>query len=145
MGCDPADFWAWSCRRDGGVGAGPVEFTEVVAELAAACGSTAMIYLMHVSAAVAVSAAPPAGMPDCWRPWPPEGRSGRWRSARRGLASHFWAPVSAASVEGDDVAIKADKSFATSAGFADVYVASTGVTRRSRRRCVRGPRGHAGP
>ena len=36
----------------GGLGAGPVEFTEVVGEIAAVCGSTAMIYLMHVSAAV---------------------------------------------------------------------------------------------
>ena len=31
----------------------------MIGELAAACGSTAMIYLMHVSAAVAVAAAPP--------------------------------------------------------------------------------------
>jgi alkylation response protein AidB-like acyl-CoA dehydrogenase len=43
----------------GGQGAGPVEFTEVVAELAAACASTAMIYLMHTAAAVTVAAAPP--------------------------------------------------------------------------------------
>ena len=72
-------------REIGGVGAGPVEFTEVVAELAAVCGSTAMIYLMHVSAAVAVTAAPRPVCRICWRTWPPEGRSARWRSARRGL------------------------------------------------------------
>ncbi len=35
----------------GGLGAGPVEFVDVVSELAAACGSTAMIYLMHATAA----------------------------------------------------------------------------------------------
>ena len=48
----------------GGMGAGPAEFIEVVGAIAAACGSTAMIYLMHVAAAVTVASAPPAAMPD---------------------------------------------------------------------------------
>jgi alkylation response protein AidB-like acyl-CoA dehydrogenase len=112
-------------REIGGMGEGPVEFTEVVAELAAVCGSTAMIYLMHVSAAVAVAAATPAGLPNLLADMA-SGRSlGTLAFSERGSRSHFWAPVSIASVEGDDVAIKADKSFATSAGFADVYVTST--------------------
>ena len=41
----------------GGRGAGPVQFVEVMGELAAACGSTAMIYLMHNAAAVTDAAA----------------------------------------------------------------------------------------
>ena len=70
-------------------GAGPVEFTEVIGELAAACGSTAMIYLMHVSAAVAVAAAPPAAPPIS------AVRLGEWRRAgdagiqREGVAVAF--------------------------------------------------------
>ena len=39
----------------GGLGAGPVEFSDVAQQLAAACGSTAMIYLMHVSAATRIA------------------------------------------------------------------------------------------
>jgi alkylation response protein AidB-like acyl-CoA dehydrogenase len=34
----------------GGLGAGPVEFVDTLAALAGACGSTAMVYLMHVAA-----------------------------------------------------------------------------------------------
>jgi len=47
----------------GGRGAGPVEFVDVMVELAAACDSTAMIYLMHAAAAVTASAAPAVGSP----------------------------------------------------------------------------------
>jgi alkylation response protein AidB-like acyl-CoA dehydrogenase len=115
-------------RDVGGMGAGPVEFTEVVAELSAACGSTAMIYLMHVSAAVTVAAAPPAGMPDLLTNMASGKVLGTLAFSEKGSRSHFWAPVSTASIEGDDVAVRAQKSWVTSAGFADVYVASTGST-----------------
>jgi len=47
----------------GGMGAGPHELVTVVSSLAGACGSTAMVYLMHVSAAMSVAAAPPPGLP----------------------------------------------------------------------------------
>src|SRR5688572_9420284 len=46
----------------GGLGGGPLELIEVLDRLAGACGSTAMIYLMHVSAAMPVAAAPPPGL-----------------------------------------------------------------------------------
>ncbi|HYU02444.1 MAG TPA: acyl-CoA dehydrogenase family protein [Jatrophihabitantaceae bacterium] len=117
----------------GGLGAGPDEFVEVVSDIAAACGSTAMIYLMHTAAAVTVAAAPPAGLsgllPDL-----ASGRSlGTLAFSERGSRSHFWAPVSAATADGDRVRLRADKSFVTSAGYADLYVVSTGS-----------PDGHAG-
>ncbi len=112
----------------GGMGAGPVEFTEVVTELAAACGSTAMIYLMHASAAVAVAAAPPAGLPDLLADMASGKALGTVAFSEKGSRSHFWAPVSTASVDGEDVVVKAEKSWVTSAGFADVYVASAGST-----------------
>src|SRR2546430_12830788 len=60
----------------GGMGRGPEEFADVLTQLAAACGSTAMVYLMHVSAAMAVAAAHRRAGPTCcaaWRtgaPWP---------------------------------------------------------------------------
>src|SRR5262249_52072972 len=47
----------------GGLGAGPVEFSEVVYALAEACGSTAVGDLMHARAPMTGAAAPPAGTP----------------------------------------------------------------------------------
>jgi alkylation response protein AidB-like acyl-CoA dehydrogenase len=112
----------------GGQGAGPVEFTEVVAELAAACGSTAMIYLMHTAAAVTVAAASPPGAPDMLGALARGEALGTLAFSEAGSRSHFWAPVSTAVADGDTVRVRADKSWVTSAGYADVYVVSTGST-----------------
>jgi alkylation response protein AidB-like acyl-CoA dehydrogenase len=112
----------------GGLGAGPLEFSEVVRELAAACGSTAMVYLMHVAAAVTVAAAPPPGMPELLSAMASGQSLGTLAFSERGSRSHFWAPVSTAALSDDGSAVKlqAEKSFVTSAGYADVYVVSTG-------------------
>lgn len=114
----------------GGLGAGPLEFTEVVRELAAACGSTAMIYLMHAAAAVAVAAAPPPGIPELLSAMASGEALGTLGFSEKGSRSHFWAPVSAAALSGDGkaVTLRADKSWVTSAGYADVYVISAGST-----------------
>jgi alkylation response protein AidB-like acyl-CoA dehydrogenase len=112
----------------GGLGAGPVEFTEVVGELAAACGSTAMVYLMHAAAAVTIAAAPPPGMPDLLPAMASGEALGTLAFSERGSRSHFWAPVSTAALsdDGTTVKVRADKSWVTSAGYADVYVVSAG-------------------
>jgi alkylation response protein AidB-like acyl-CoA dehydrogenase len=112
----------------GGLGAGPLEFSEVVRELAAACGSTAMVYLMHAAAAVTVAAAPPPGMPELLSAMASGESLGTLAFSERGSRSHFWAPVSTAALSEDGSAVKlrAEKSFVTSAGYADVYVVSTG-------------------
>lgn len=110
----------------GGRGAGPVEFVGVIGELAAACGSTAMIYLMHNAAAVTVAAAPPRAFPDMLADLASGRALGTLAFSERGSRSHFWAPVSVAATEGDQIKLKADKSWVTSAGHADVYVISTG-------------------
>ncbi len=110
----------------GGLGAGPKELVEVVSSLAGACGSTAMIYLMHVSAAMTVAAGPPADWPEML-PALADGRSlGTLAFSEAGSRSHFWAPVSRAERRGEDVRVDARKSWVTSAGYADVYVATTG-------------------
>jgi alkylation response protein AidB-like acyl-CoA dehydrogenase len=113
----------------GGLGAGPVEFAEVVSALAAECGSTAMVYLMHVSAAMSVVASPPPDLPDLL-PGLADGRLlGTLAFSERGSRSHFWAPVSRAEASRDpagaSMRIQAQKSFVTSAGHADFYVLST--------------------
>lgn len=109
----------------GGLGGGPSELVEVISSLAGACGSTAMVYLMHVSAAMAVAAAPPPGLPQVLS----ELAGGRVLAtlalSEAGSRSHFWAPVSRAQRNGAGLLLRAAKSFVTSAGHADVYVVST--------------------
>src|SRR5262249_28017167 len=110
----------------GGAGEGPATFAAVTRLLAEHCASTAMIYLMHACAAAAIAAA--EGFPR---------REGVLRAAaagrhlstlafsETGSRSHFWAPVSQATVEGDRHRLSAEKSFVTSAGRADSYLVST--------------------
>ncbi|HEY9264080.1 MAG TPA: acyl-CoA dehydrogenase family protein [Mycobacterium sp.] len=114
----------------GGLGAGPRELVDVVGALATACGSTAMIYLMHTAAAVCIAAAPPPGAPELLSLMASGEALGTLAFSERGSRSHFWAPVStgALSDDGDSVKLQADKSWVTSAGYADVYVVSAGST-----------------
>jgi len=110
----------------GGLGQGPHEFVEVVSAIAEACGSTAMIYLMHSAAAMTVAAAPPAGHPDLLPSLAFGQALGTLAFSEPGSRSHFWAPVSkAATSDGGGVRLDARKSWVTSAGQADVYVVST--------------------
>jgi hypothetical protein len=83
---------------------------------------------MHTAAAVTVAAAPPAGVPDMLAALARGEALGTLAFSEKGSRSHFWAPVSNAVVEGESIRIRADKSWVTSAGFADVYVVSSGST-----------------
>jgi len=109
----------------GGMGRGPEEFADVLTQLAAACGSTAMVYLMHVSAAMAVAAAAPPGRPDLLRRLANGDLLTTLALSETGSRSHFWAPVSQAEVDGDTIRLKVRKSWVTSADHADVYVVSS--------------------
>ncbi|MFD0784911.1 acyl-CoA dehydrogenase family protein [Micromonospora azadirachtae] len=96
--------------------------TEVIGQLSTACGSTAMVVMMHYSAVAALTAAE-AG--DVLR----EIAAGRHLStlafSEAGSRSHFWAPVSTATDEGGRIRLDARKSWVTSAGQADSYVWSS--------------------
>jgi alkylation response protein AidB-like acyl-CoA dehydrogenase len=83
---------------------------------------------MHVAAAVTVAAAPPPDMPELLSAMASGQSLGTLAFSERGSRSHFWAPVSTAALSDDGSAVKlqAEKSFVTSAGYADVYVVSTG-------------------
>ena len=109
----------------GGQGLGMRAFAGVVEELAAGCGSTAMIYVMHVAAAQAIaSGAQLAGRDTILR----EIASGRHLTtlafSERGSRSQFWAPVSKLEQNGSGYRLRAEKSWVTSAQHADSYVAS---------------------
>lgn len=110
----------------GGLGGGPDELVDTLSGLASACGSTAMIYLMHVAAAMTVAAHPPAALPDLLPSMANGQRLGTLAFSEAGSRSHFWAPVSQAVRRDGQLRLEAGKSWVTSAGIAEAYVVSTG-------------------
>lgn len=110
----------------GGLGGGPHELVATVGALAGVCGSTAMIYLMHVIAVMPVAVAPPPGLPKLLTQLADGSTLGSLAFSEAGSRSHFWAPVSKATRDGDTVHLRARKSWVTSAGKAEIYVVSTG-------------------
>jgi alkylation response protein AidB-like acyl-CoA dehydrogenase len=116
----------------GGAGGGPLEFVEAVEQVAGACASTGMVYVMHVVGAQTLL----AGTPDEDARGPKRDAleaiaSGRHLTtlvySERGSRGHFWAQVSHARQEGDGLVVDADKTWATSAGEADSYVLAVGA------------------
>ena len=115
----PADF--------GGSGLGPRTFAVVMATLAEADASVAMVYLMHILGTATISAARPSAA-QALTPILQEIGAGRrlctLAFSEAGSRSHFWAPISRAHRNGDGVRISAKKSWVTSAGHAQSYVVS---------------------
>jgi alkylation response protein AidB-like acyl-CoA dehydrogenase len=109
----------------GGMGQGPSGFVEAVEELAGACASTAMIFVMHVCATQTIlhSSLPQRDsvLSDI--------AAGKHLStlafSEKGSRSHFWAPVSQAGEQNGFHILNCQKSFVTSAGHANSYVVST--------------------
>ena len=110
----------------GGSGLGPRTLANVIATLAEADASAAMVYLMHVLGAATIAAARPGA--DV-APALQEIAAGRHLStlafSESGSRSHFWAPVSRARRNGAGVHISAKKSWVTSAGHAQSYIVSS--------------------
>ncbi len=116
----------------GGLGGGPVEFVDVVEQVAGACASTGMVYVMHIVAAQTLL----AGLADG-----DAGESQREALAAmaagshlttlaysdRGSRGHFWAQQSHAVADEDGLRLDADKTWATSAGHADSYLLAVGA------------------
>jgi alkylation response protein AidB-like acyl-CoA dehydrogenase len=105
-----------------GGGGGLSDAVDVVRRLAEACGSTAMVVLMHFAATSVVD-----------RYGDDEVRkaigSGRHLTtlafSEAGSRSHFWAPLSTATSDDGGVRLDAKKSWVTAAGEADSYVWSS--------------------
>lgn len=110
----------------GGAGESMRTFAAVTEELATACPSTAMIYVMHVTAAQAIaSSATLDGRETILR----DVAAGRHLTtlafSETGSRSQFWAPVSRLESDGNGGFItSAAKSWVTSADHADSYVSS---------------------
>lgn len=110
----------------GGRGENLAAGAQVIENLARACGSTAMVVLMHYAATVVIEACGPVPVRQAIA-------AGRHVStlafSEAGSRSHFWAPLSTAAVGGNGAAgtvrLDARKSWVTSAGEADSYVWSS--------------------
>lgn len=110
----------------GGMGGGPSEMVEAALGVAGACGTTSMVYLMHLAAAAVTASAPPSDGGDALLADLATGTQlGTLAFSEKGSRSHFWAPVSKAErSESGSLTLGADKSWVTSANFADVYISS---------------------
>jgi len=109
----------------GGLGAGPRAFAAVVEELAQACASTAMVYVMHVTATQAIASSTTlAGRDDLLRTIAKGKHLTTLAFSEKGSRSQFWAPTSQLSEAGKGFRTSAYKSWVTSANRADSYVSS---------------------
>src|SRR6202049_1295571 len=109
----------------GGSALGPRTFAAVIATLAEADASAAMVYLMHVSATATIAAARPgAAVAQTLKDISAGKHLTTLAFSEVGSRSHFWAPVSRAKRNAVNVHLTAKKSWVTSAGHAQSYVVS---------------------
>ncbi len=109
----------------GGKGEGMRAFAGVVEELAAACGSSAMVYVMHVSAAQAIATSDTLVDRDAMLTEIAAGRHLTTLAfSESGSRSQFWAPVSKLEENNGHFVTSASKSWVTAAGHADSYVST---------------------
>jgi alkylation response protein AidB-like acyl-CoA dehydrogenase len=109
----------------GGSALGPRTVAAVVATLAEADASAAMVYLMHICATATISAARNGATVSQTLKDIAAGRHlSTLAFSEAGSRSHFWAPVSRAKRNAVNVHLTAKKSWVTSAGHAQSYVVS---------------------
>ena len=110
----------------GGMGEGLRTLAAVVEQIAIACPSTAMVYMMHC-AGVSCYLADPEKFSDILRASAKGDHLSTLAFSEKGSRSQFWAPVSKAESTGNGSAkLSAEKSWVTSAGIADGIVSSAG-------------------
>lgn len=112
-------------RELGGMGQPPSVMVAVVDEIAQRCGSTAMVYMMHLCGVSCYLANPERFSKELEAAAKGEHLS-TLAFSEKGSRSHFWAPIS--KIESSDGAytLSAEKSWVTSAGFVDGIVSSSG-------------------
>src|SRR5688572_14738609 len=111
-----------SSRDVGGQGEGLDAAAAVIERLAGACGSTAMVTLMHYAAVGVLEALGPREVREAVA-------RGEHLStlafSEKGSRSQFWTPMGTATRSGSNIELDAEKSWVTSAGNADSYVWSS--------------------
>lgn len=112
-----------SSAEVGGGGGSLADAADVVEKLAATCGSTAMVVLMHYAATAIIEA---HGSDDVRRAIGAGEHLTTLAFSESGSRSHFWAPLSTAQSDGNGkVTLDASKSWVTAAGQANSYVWSS--------------------
>ncbi|RAO45403.1 Medium-chain acyl-CoA dehydrogenase [Micromonospora saelicesensis] len=112
-----------SSTEVGGAGHGMRTVAEVIERLAAECGSTAMVALMHYAATAVIEA---YGPHDLRAAIATGDHLTTLAFSEYGSRSHFWSPTGTATATDDDtVRLDARKSWVTSAGEANSYVWSS--------------------
>lgn len=112
-------------ERFGGPGGSPTAVARAIEQVAGACGSTGMIYTMHLVAVQTLQACTPeedGPLADTLRAIAAGEHLTTIAFSETGTRSHFWAQLSTATSDGDAVTIDADKSWVTAAAHADSYV-----------------------
>lgn len=107
----------------GGGGGSLADAAYVIEKLAGACGSTAMVTVMHYAGTALIEA---NGAESTRRSIAGGHHLTTLAFSESGSRSHFWVPLSTAAGAGDGrVLLDAQKSWVTSAGEADSYVWSS--------------------
>jgi alkylation response protein AidB-like acyl-CoA dehydrogenase len=106
----------------GGGGGDLATASAVIERLAGACGSTAMIVLMHFASVPVVEA---HGAVEVRRAVARGEALLTLAFSETGSRSHFWTPLSTATSAGSNVRLDASKSWVTSASYANYYVWSS--------------------
>ncbi|MFC0598278.1 acyl-CoA dehydrogenase family protein [Streptomyces palmae] len=108
----------------GGTGADLTAWSLAVAELAEACGSTALVFAMHSGAArlLAADAADNPLAARVLKEITADGALLSWGFSEPGTGGNILIPQLRAAVDGEEVHLAGTKAFCTGAGHADYYV-----------------------
>jgi alkylation response protein AidB-like acyl-CoA dehydrogenase len=109
----------------GGLGGSMMDAARVVERISRACGSSGMTVCMHFAGALVIDK---FGDLATRRAIADGTHISTLAFSEAGSRSHFWAPVSSATADGDGVRIDAKKSWVTSAHHAHAYVWSSRPT-----------------
>lgn len=113
---------AVSAPEAGGSALGIPGAVRIVRRVAEECGSTAMVLCMHYCGTAVLEKYAPM---DVRRAAAAGDHLSTLAFSEAGSRSHFWAPVSTARADGEDVVLDARKSWVTSASRATAYVWSS--------------------
>ena len=121
-----AGYFGLTLPKDvGGMAQPPRVFVAVVEEIAQACASTAMIYIMHITATQGIMKSLTLGERESLMRNIAAGKHLTTLAfSERGSRSQFWAPVSQLTPNGDGFTTDAVKSWITSASHASSYLSS---------------------
>lgn len=109
----------------GGLGADMVTYALTVAELAEACGSTALIFAMHCGATRLLAADPGPRAGGVLEEVVDAGKLIAWGFSEPGIGGNVLNPQLLAQPDGDSYTLAGTKAFCTGAGHVDYYVINT--------------------